>query len=86
MSFSISGARGASAHIAPLCFMQVVECAEVDENGRMVKRDRKVAPRIDWLGGKFFFAGLKKSDERERETDFVLNMEAPWARRRRSVN
>ncbi|KAL5520455.1 hypothetical protein ACEPAG_9679 [Sanghuangporus baumii] len=74
---------GGGGHLAPLCFMQVVECAEVDAHGRMVKRDRKVAPRIDWLGGKFFFAGLKKS--REAEVDFVLNMEAPWARRRRSL-
>lgn len=68
---------------APLCFMQVIECDELDEYGRMVKRDRKVASRIDWLGGKFFFAGLKRSED--SESDFVLNMEAPWARRRRSA-
>ncbi|KAL5525135.1 hypothetical protein ACEPAF_9004 [Sanghuangporus sanghuang] len=92
MSMSIMHGKGGGgagiggAHLAPLCFMQVVECAEVDAHGRMVKRDRKVAPRIDWLGGKFFFAGLKKSrDGREAEADFVLNMEAPWARRRRSL-
>ncbi|KAL5478818.1 hypothetical protein ACEPAI_2095 [Sanghuangporus weigelae] len=80
------GGGAGGGHLAPLCFMQVVECAEVDAHGRMVKRDRKVAPRIDWLGGKFFFAGLKKSrDGREAEADIVLNMEAPWARRRRSL-
>ncbi|KAL5498302.1 hypothetical protein ACEPAH_2443 [Sanghuangporus vaninii] len=90
MSMSIMHGKGGAGigggHLAPLCFMQVVECAEVDAHGRMVKRDRKVAPRIDWLGGKFFFAGLKKSrDGRDAEADFVLNMEAPWARRRRSL-
>ena len=42
--------------------MQVVECAGRDEMGRLVGRDRKVAARIDWMGGKFFFAGLRKPD------------------------
>ncbi|EJD05066.1 uncharacterized protein FOMMEDRAFT_145701 [Fomitiporia mediterranea MF3/22] len=80
MSIS-GGGRG-----APLGFMQVVECAELDEHGRLVKRDRKIASRIDWLGGKFFFAGLSPANGKEGgEVDFVLNMEAPWARRRRSL-
>ena len=105
------GAGGGYAYTAPLCFMQVVECAGRDEMGRLVGRDRKVAARIDWMGGKFFFAGLRKPDgvyydgsglkgtasagaggdgpgwhkEGDVRVDFVLNMEGPWARRRKSA-
>lgn len=78
----VGNGLGLSVGTLPLPFMQVVECAETDADGRVVRRDRKVAPRIDWLGGKFFFAGLKKYAG-EEDVDFELIMEGPWARRRK---
>ena len=73
---------GLTVGTLPLPFMSVVSCEETDADGRIVRRDRKVAPRIDWLGGKFFFAGLKRCSG-DAEADFELMMEGPWARRRK---
>jgi hypothetical protein len=86
------GVSPITAGTLPLPFMQSVQYTETDPTtGRIVRRERKVAPRIDWLGGRFFFAGLKRSANGgaggsfggEGDWDFEVIMEGPWARRRR---